>query len=196
MGQSLNLALEHQEELGLNQDQVAQLQELKAVLDEDVAGLVEEVKVLREQIRAGEVDRDEGFRRVEALRGELITASAPLRGRVQEILTVEQHSKLQPLVWQGRSGLGRGAAARGGRVGVVRGRGALGGRGMAGRMGVRMQPGGIRGARAPRQGVGLQGWVPGVGFRRAPAGFWLHESLRPIPRIRRDPGTDTTVPIG
>ena len=104
--------MENQEELELNEDQVAQLQELKRVLDEDVAGLAEEMKLLREQIRGGEVDRDEGIRQMDALRGELITASAPLRGRVQEILTVDQHTRLQPMVRQGRPGVGRGGAPR------------------------------------------------------------------------------------
>jgi len=108
MGRSLDLALEHQGQLGLTGDQVSRLSELKAAMDRDVLPLADEMKALRESIRAGEVDRAEGFRQREALRGELITATAPLRGRVQEILTVEQHKKLQAIVWQGRPGLGRG----------------------------------------------------------------------------------------
>ena len=107
MGYSLDLALEHQDELELTQDQVAQLQELKAIIDGDVGGLVEEMDQLREGIRAGEVEWDEGVRQMEALRGELITASAPLRGRAQEVFTVEQHNKLQPLVRQDRPVGGR-----------------------------------------------------------------------------------------
>ncbi len=131
-GHSLELALDHQEKLGLTEDQVAQLQGLKATIDGDVAGLGEEMKGLRESIRAGEVERDEGVRQMEALRGELITASAPLRGRVQEILTVEQHNQLQPLAQRSRlgggragpfQGVGRGRAFQGPGRSSVRGRG-------------------------------------------------------------------------
>lgn len=114
MGRSLELALENQEALGLSGEQAAKLQEMKTVLDRDVAGLVEEMESLREKIRSGELNRTEGFRQMEALRGELITASAPLRGRVQEILTVEQHGELQRLVRETRPGLGRAGGVRGG----------------------------------------------------------------------------------
>lgn len=143
-GSSLQVALEHQGELGLTQDQVAQLEELKAIIDEDVAGLVEEIKATREGIRNGDIARDEGFREMEALRGKLITASAPLRGRVQEILTVEQHNELRPLVRQTRLGVGRGQA-----------------RGMAG------QPRGMLGGAGPRMRFPGQGRGPALGFRRA-----------------------------
>jgi hypothetical protein len=108
LGNSVALAIEHQEDLELSGDQVAQLQELNTVLEGEIAGLVEEMNTLRSGIRSGELDRDEGFRQMNAVRGELITAFAPIRGRVQEILTVDQHKKLQPLVWEGRPGLGRG----------------------------------------------------------------------------------------
>jgi hypothetical protein len=148
MGRSLELALENQEKLELNQDQVAQLQELKNVIDEDVAGLGEEMKLLRERIRGGEVARDEGMRQMEALRGQLITVSAPLRGRVQEILTAEQHARLQPMARQARPGMGRVGM---GRVGVPRGGvTAFGGRGSG--AGVPAQS--LRGRNG---GVGVQG---------------------------------------
>lgn len=172
MGWSLELALENQEELGLSGQQVAELEELKTVIDRDVAGLAEEMRVLRESIRSGELERDEGFRRMEALRGEVITASAPLRGRVQEILTVEQHNELQRLVRAERPGPGRGGAMRGGRAGGFRGGnpGAIRGRvGGMGRMGAFRHPG--RGAGAgqgffrpgPARGGGLRGVLPPFG---------------------------------
>ena len=125
------MAIEHREDLGLSGDQVTQLQELKAVMDGEIAGLVEEMNALRSGIRSGDLDRDEGFRQLNAVRGELITASAPLRGRVQEILTVDQHQKLQPIVWEGRPGLGRGAGVRGSQGSPMRPRagGAYQGRG-------------------------------------------------------------------
>ncbi|MGD2122428.1 MAG: hypothetical protein PVJ76_11820 [Gemmatimonadota bacterium] len=174
LGQSVELALENQEKLELSQDQVAQLQEMKTVLDSEVAGLAEEMKGVRESIWAGEVDRDEGFQQIEALRGRLITASAPLMGRVQEILTVEQHNKLQPMVRRGRPGLGRAAAVagfRGSGTGLpARGLGVRApsqqfGRGRAapgdpGRGGVgRFSRPGLRGV-APRS---APGWRLGVG---------------------------------
>jgi hypothetical protein len=106
MGRSLEMALEHQGELGLTQDQVARLAELHAALDRDVVPLTESMKALRESIWAGDVDRAEGFREMEALRGELITTSAPLMGRVQEILTADQHRRLQVMMRQLRPGMG------------------------------------------------------------------------------------------
>jgi Spy/CpxP family protein refolding chaperone len=106
MGRSLDLALDHQEELGLSRDQVSRLDELRIVLEGDVLPLAETMRALREAIWAGEIDRPEGFRQMEALRGELITVSAPLMGRIQEILTVEQHRKLQAIVWEARPGFG------------------------------------------------------------------------------------------
>jgi Spy/CpxP family protein refolding chaperone len=186
MGQSVEKALENQEELGLSQDQISELQGLKSVLDGDVTPLMEEMKTLREGIQSGDVDRDEGFRRMQALRGELLTASAPIQGRVQEILTVQQHSRLQPLVRQDRPGLGRGVPGVQGQSVAPQGRGARSG--IRGRMGSARGGVGIgarfngrgryptmaprsrfprRGGalnRAPllgRRGIGGQGGVPG-----------------------------------
>jgi len=162
-GRSLEAILENQEALGLSEDQLAQIQDLKAVMDSDVAPLAEEISALRAQIQAGEVDRSEGFRQLQALRGEMMIASAPLRGRVQEILTVEQHQRLQATMRQSRPGQGRGWA--------------FGGRGQ-GRMG-RGQLRGSRGGFGPRQGFNGQGRVPASGFRqpasgvfRSGRGFW------------------------
>jgi len=162
LGQSVNVALENQDQLELTQDQVAQLQEMKMILDGDVAGLAEEMKTLRESIRNGDVAWDEGQRRMGVLRGELISASSPLQGRVQEIFTVEQHNKLQPLVWQNRPGLGRGRAAQGRSGASIRGRGVTG-RGM---VGLRE----TRGLVGPRPGFNGQGRTPALGFRRSTPG--------------------------
>ena len=107
LGKSVNLALENGETLELTQEQAAQLQELKALLDGDIQELSAEMKGLREDIRTGEVPRDEGRREMMALRGELMTASAPLLGRVQEILTVRQHTLLQALVERPGQGPGQ-----------------------------------------------------------------------------------------
>lgn len=154
MGHSLELVLENQEQLGLSVDQLAQLKELKATVDGSVVGLAEEMKVLREGIRAGEVERDEGMRQMEAIRGQLITASAPLRGRVQEVLTVQQHNQLQTLVRKDRPGGGRAGAFQGSGAPSVRGRG----------MGVGMM-GQFRGGRG---GVGPGQFFPGMTGGRSP----------------------------
>jgi hypothetical protein len=116
MGRSLEVALEHQAELGLTQDQMARLSELRDALDRDVFPLTEGMKALREGIWAGEMDRIEGFRQMEALRGELITASAPLMGRVQEILTADQHRRLQMMMRQLRPGFDEEGVAPFGRL--------------------------------------------------------------------------------
>jgi hypothetical protein len=177
MGHSVALALENQEALGLTGDQVAELQELKAVMDGDVANLTAEIKALREQVRAGEVARDEGARQLQALTGELQTASAPLRGRVQEILTVDQHRKLQPLAWQDRPGAGQ-ARAGVGRIGV-------GARNpMAGR-GLRRSPAGARGAFGPRPGIGRGGRALGPGMGQGMRGYRFDGAARPGPWFRR-----------
>jgi len=177
LGQSLDVALAHQDDLDLTQDQVVQLKELKGVIDGDVADLAEEMKVVREGLRGGDVDRDEGLRRMQALRGELMTASAPLRGRVQEILTVEQHNALQPLVWQGGPGSGRAGTLQGRGVGLPVGRG----RGM----GVQGQPRGVRGGGGPQVGFMGQGRASAPGFRQGHARFGLRRTVGPVPKLRR-----------
>jgi Spy/CpxP family protein refolding chaperone len=153
-GRSLEIALENEAELGLTPDQVAQLQDLKTVMDRDVGELVQEMNDLRQAIRGGDVDRDEGYRQMEALRGELITAAAPLRGRVQEILTAAQHQELIALV--------RPRGAGQGPVGAMRGmRRAPGGRGAMG-------PGRRSGGIGPRWGRPAR---PGRGGGGGPEGF-------------------------
>jgi Spy/CpxP family protein refolding chaperone len=122
MGLSLDVLLENQEKLELTGDQLRELEGLKATMDGEVAPLAEEMKALREQIWAEEVDRNEGLRSMQALRGELLIASAPLQGRIEEILTVEQHRTLQSEMRQGRPGQGRGGMAFRGRGGAFQGR--------------------------------------------------------------------------
>jgi Spy/CpxP family protein refolding chaperone len=157
MGLSLDVLLENQEKLELTGDQLRELEGLKATMDGEVAPLAEEMKALREQIWAGEVDRNEGSRAMQALRGEFLTASAPLQGRVQEILTVEQHRTLQSEMRQGRPGQGRGGMAMQGRGGMAKqGRGGMAFRG---------------------RGGAFQGRRPAMGLRRGAPG---------VPRIRRD----------
>lgn len=166
MGLSLDILLENQENLDLTADQLRELESLKAIMDSQVAPLAEEMKALREQVWAGEVDRGEGFRQLQALRGEFLTASAPLQGRVQEILTVEQHRLLQAEVWQNRPGMGRAGAAFQGRGGAFHGRGGA----FHGRGGMGMPRGQLRGSRGgfvPRHGFYGQGRAPAFGFRQA-----------------------------
>lgn len=153
LGRSVDVALENQEELGLTGEQVAQLTEMKSLMDQELNPLAEEIKTLRAGIQSGEIDRAQGVRDLQALQGQFIASSAPLRGRVQEILTVEQHNRLQPMVWQGRPGLGRGAA--------------FGGRGARG-AGMRTPMRGGRGGPGFRSGFQGQGRVPAFGFRARP----------------------------
>jgi hypothetical protein len=165
LGRSVEIALEHQEELGLTGDQVAKLQEMKGMLDEQIAPLVERIQALRQQLREGEVERAEGLRQMEALRGELITAGAPLQGRVQELFTVAQHRQLQALLRADRPGRARGAGGMGWGAGEL-GRGAgwmSRGAGGMGRGAGWMAPGPLGG---PRGGMGMRPGV-GAGLRRA-----------------------------
>ncbi len=162
MGRSVEMALEHQAELGLDRDQVAKLQDMKGVLDGQVTPLAEEMKLLREKVRSGELDRAEGFREMEALRGKLITAAAPLQGRVQEVFTVAQHRQLQAMVQAGRPGMGRGGA-------------------FLGRGGARMAPGvrqGGAGGAGLRPGIRGGGQLPAVGARRGIGGAALAARAR------------------
>ena len=167
-GRSLDVLLENQGSFGLSEDQVAQLQQLKGTMDEEVTPLVEQMKALRERVRAGDVDADEGAREFQALRGRLTTATAPLRGRIQEILTVEQHRDLQGMVRQGRPGRGR--------AGAFQGRG--------GRGAPRGQLRGSRGGMGPRQGFNGQGRTPAFGFRQAPPNGRFYGRERGVPTAR------------
>ncbi len=167
MGKSLEVVLEKQEELGLSQDQMTQLQELKGILDTEVVPVIDEMAGVRKMIQEGELDRAEGLRQMEALRGLMITNAAPVQGRVQQILNVEQHRLLQSAVRQGRP--------RAGRAGVGGVRGAMGGRGMgqaqSSRIGARGRAGGgnpgVRGLPGQRRigqgaALGYRGLKPGV----------------------------------
>ena len=177
-GQALDILLENQEALDLSDAQLAQIQDMKTTMDTEVAPLAEELRTLRDQIWAGDVDRDEGYRQLQALRGEILTASAPLRGRLQEILTVEQHRVLQAEVWQSRPGMGRGMG--------FRGPGAAGARG--GRF-----PGG-RGGFGLRQGLNSQGWAAGFGVRPGQGQGPLGPAGRPNQGFRR--GLRWIPPVG
>ncbi len=189
MGLSLDILLENQENLDLTGDQLRELESLKATMDGQVAPLAEEMTVLREQIWAGEVDRSEGFRQLQALRGEFLTASAPLQGRVQEILTVEQHRLLQAEVWQNRPGMGRAGAAFQGRGGAFQGRGGA----FQGRGGMGMTRGQLRGSRGgcvPRHGFNGQGRAPAFGFRQAAPRAPVRFRNDTVPNLRRGGGLE------
>ncbi len=151
MGKSLEVVLEKQEELGLNQDQITQFQELKGILNTDVAPVIDEMAGVRKMIQDGEIDRDEGLRQMEALRGLMITKAAPVQGRVQQILTVEQHRALQSAVRQGRPGAVTGAVTGAFRGGGGQIRGAMRGRGVGQAQSPRI--GGRGGARGGNPGV-------------------------------------------
>lgn len=191
LGNSVAVAIEKQEELGLSAEQVAQLQDMKTVIDSEIAGLVEEMNTLRDGLRSGDLDREEGFRQMDALRGELITASAPLRGRVQEVLTVDQHNKLQPIVWEGRPGLGRGGAVSGGRGAGVNPRAGGAFQGRRVQPGFQGSPWGLRGGVAARPMARGQAQAPLA--RGQGRGLRSSRALRTPTYFRRGMGGD---PLG
>lgn len=164
MGRSLELVLEHREKLELTDQQLRELEELKTIVDSDVTPLVEEIRSLREQIRQGEVDWNDGARQLQALAGQVMTASAPLRGRVQEILTVQQHRTLRREMWANRPGRGLRGPALQGRTGRFRDAGGA----FQGRIGGRTPRGQLRGSRGGlgiRQGFTGGGGIPSPGFQ-------------------------------
>jgi Spy/CpxP family protein refolding chaperone len=200
VGRSLEIALENREALELDGEQVSRLQEVQGHMDAEVTPLAEEMRTLRSELWDGDVDRDEGLRRMQELRGRLLVATAPVRGRVQEILTVEQHRELQALVRQERPawGRGRGGGTGGGGMGMAPRGGAL--RGPVGRTGPGMRRGGMAapgragafrgraaGFRGPGGGMACFGYTrgralpgrPGGGFffRGGPAPFQAPDTV-------------------
>lgn len=121
MGANVDLALEHQEELGLTAQQIASLQEMQAGILQNVAPLEGEITNLRTQIMEGEVDREEGLTRLRALLEQYRTAAEPYRSGVTTILTVDQHRRLQAQVQSDRRAEGRLLGRAGGDRGMGRG---------------------------------------------------------------------------
>jgi hypothetical protein len=172
LGENVELALEYRERLGLTQEQVLALEELQIGILGEVAPLRMEIEELRAQIISGEFDRVDGILALQDLRAALDDAAAPYRAGVTSILTVQQHTALQGILWSTRpgaeaswdlwSGGGPGTEpgfAYGGRVGVGfygrRGAGpGWGGRAWAGR-GPGARAGFHRGRGA---GMGLRWW--------------------------------------
>lgn len=151
LGDNVQLALEHQEELGLSEEQVATLRNLQQGIQRDVAPLQTEIDDLRAHIMAGEVSRVDGLLTLEQLLANFQEAAAPYRTGVTTVLTADQHVRLQEIVWGTRPGTGIGAWAYGG-SGLGLGVRAYGGQPLG--RGV-----GIRGGRA-------LGWGTRVGYGR------------------------------
>jgi hypothetical protein len=126
LGDNVQLALEHQEELGLSEEQVATLRNLQQGIQRDVAPLQTEIDDLRAHIIAGEVSRVDGLLTLEQLLADFQEAAAPYRTGITTVLTADQHARLQEIVWgtrpwtsigawaYGGSGLGLGVRAYGG----------------------------------------------------------------------------------
>ena len=151
MGVNVELALEHQEELGLTSQQIASLQEMQAGIQQNVAPLETEITNLRTQIMEDEVDQEEGVAQLRELMEAYRTAAEPYRSGVTTILTVDQHRRLQAQVQSDRRAegrlLGRAGVGRGVERGIARGAGRGVGRGV-GRGAARGQGRGItRGGR-------------------------------------------------
>jgi len=127
--QSISMMLAKQEELGLTQEQVAELEGIRAQFQEASAPLREEQEAFSQKRRAGDVTPNEA----EAARADWSERSqaalAPFRERVHGVLTEQQQGQMQELM---RSNSRRGESGRGARG---QGSGQRGGQGDGAAMG-------------------------------------------------------------
>ncbi len=136
LGENIQLALQHQDRLGLSSEQVARLQDLQSGVERDVTPLQEEIDALRASLRTGGVAYVEGQARLQDLLARFETAAEPYRTGMNEVLDPSQHDALQRMMYDSRPypQMGYGWAGAGfGRAGVGYGRlargAAWGGRG-------------------------------------------------------------------
>jgi DNA-directed RNA polymerase beta' subunit len=128
--------------LELSADQVEQLEALQTTFSEQRNARMDQARELREQMRSGDVTRNEMREQASAHREAGQEISAAHKRMIQEVLTDEQRGKLaemREVAQQGqRSRMGmRGQRGRGGQQGVRGRRGyrGRGGQGMRGGMG-------------------------------------------------------------
>ena len=154
LGENVQLALDHQAELGLTAGQIQALEELGEGIRQDVAPLALEMEELRLGILTGEMDQIQGLNRLQEVQAEYLLAADPYRTRIASVLSSTQHRSLQQMMLATRpmGGWGTGSPALGrGGIGAGVGRGL--GRGLG--------PG-----RSVGRGVGLgvgRGLGPGRG---------------------------------
>ncbi len=171
LGENVDMALEHQSQLGLSAEQIAALQEIRAGIQRDVEPLEALLNDLQGGIARGEVVGPQGWSQLQELRAQYEEVAEPYRAGVVSVLTMAQHQSLQRLMFATRTpaawgrgwapdvGPGAWAPAAGLGVGWAHGRGAM-----------RMVRPGVawRGARGAAWAPG-RGFVPGGG-RAVPRG--------------------------
>jgi hypothetical protein len=185
LGENVDMALQHQDQLGLSAEQVAALQEIRAGIQRDVEPLQGLMDNLRGGILRGEVARPQGWNQLQELWAEYDVAAGPYRTGVASVLSATQHQALQQLMFATRVPAGWGGGwAPGTAPGAewdigptVPWTGALGaGRG-AGRGFGRAAGWGV--GRGARWGAGWgAGWAPGRGFARGGARVPVQRPLR------------------
>lgn len=128
LGENVEIALELRDELGLSDQQIEDLEELRTGIGRDVDPLRAEIDLLRTQILSGEGSALDGLARLRELQDLYQESAAPYRAAVAEILTPEQHLMLQDMMFSTRPVTGWGV--RGAGVGLGRGLGGWGTRGL------------------------------------------------------------------
>lgn len=154
------------EHLALTEDQIAQLDAIRADGVQLQNATRAELAEMRSQLQAGQIRRSEMMAFMENRRDAVMATAGDLEARIQGVLTETQLGSLEE-TRAGRQAGARGrAGARGGRSGA---RGARGGRsGVRGARGWR----GARGARGARGGRG----GAARGQRRAPTPGWSRDT--------------------
>jgi len=107
LGENITLALELESELGLSSDQVAALEDLALRVREEVSPLGNEIDALRSQILAGGITGAQGLLQLETLLNEYQAVADPYRAEVMQLLTPDQHRRLQIGMFETRTGPGR-----------------------------------------------------------------------------------------
>jgi Spy/CpxP family protein refolding chaperone len=157
--------MDHRYALGLDDEQMSQLEALRRDAHSQLAPLREEMQALRDGIQDGTVTASDARERGQALRERVQAADAPLRVRLENLLTPEQRVQL------------RGRALRAGaRSGAVNRPGMSVGRrgGLRGAPGMRRRPGGQGGPAGqggPPMGPRRGGGSRNPGFQGSPGGF-------------------------
>lgn len=108
LGENIQLALQNRDRLGLSSDQVTRLQELQSGVEADILPLRREIDALRSNIMTDGVGHTRGWPRLQDLLAELDVVAEPYRTGVANVLTPEQHTALQQMMFSSRPYGGRG----------------------------------------------------------------------------------------
>ena len=116
--QSVATMLSKRDELGLTDEQVADLEALRAEIQAASAPIRDEQRAFAEQVRAGDVSPNEADTRRRELAERTAAAMEPFPDRVHSLLTEAQQTQMQGLMrstmgrGQGRGGDGQGQGMR------------------------------------------------------------------------------------